>query len=61
MGGRAFSAFAEDQDEGLRVRTYSTGRAEDGASADSADEMKDTTTVRRGGFIGDGSWKESRK
>ena len=26
-------------------------RAKEGASADSAEEMKDTTTVRRGGFM----------
>jgi hypothetical protein len=39
------------RDESLRVRTYSTGQAKEGASADSADEMKDTTNVRRGGFM----------
>jgi hypothetical protein len=33
------------------VRTYSTGQAKEGALADSADEMKDTTTVRSGGFM----------
>ena len=33
------------RDESLRVRTYSTGQAKEGASADSAEEMKDTTGV----------------
>jgi hypothetical protein len=33
------------RDEGLRVRTYSTGQAEEGASADCAEEMKDTMGV----------------
>ncbi len=31
------------RDENLRVRTYSTGRAKEGALADCAEEMKDTT------------------
>ena len=35
------------RDESLRVRTYSTGQAKEGTSADSAEEMKDTTAVRR--------------
>ncbi|MEE8075912.1 MAG: hypothetical protein V3T60_09850 [Candidatus Binatia bacterium] len=35
------------RDESLRVRTYSTGQAKEGASADSAEEMKDTTAVRQ--------------
>jgi hypothetical protein len=35
------------RDESLRVSTYCTGQAKEGASADSAEEMKDTTTVRR--------------
>jgi len=33
------------RDESLRVRTYATGQAKEGASADSAEEMKDTTGV----------------
>jgi len=33
------------RDESLRVSTYSTGQAKEGASADSADERKDTTGV----------------
>ncbi len=35
------------RDESLRVRTYSTGQAKEGASADFAEEMKDATAVRR--------------
>ncbi len=31
------------RNESLRVRIYSTGQAKEGASADSAEEMKDTT------------------
>jgi len=34
------------RDESLRVRTYSTGQAKEGASADFAEEMKDTTGLR---------------
>ncbi|MEE9549743.1 MAG: hypothetical protein V3W08_05015, partial [Candidatus Binatia bacterium] len=33
------------RDESLRVRTYSTRQAKEGASADCAEEMKDTTGV----------------
>jgi len=33
------------RDESLRMRTYSTGQAKKGASADSAEERKDTTGV----------------
>ncbi len=33
------------RDESLRVSTYSTGQAKEGASADSAEERNDTTGV----------------
>ena len=36
------------RDESLRVRTYSTGQAKAGASADFAEEMKDTSGVSPG-------------
>ncbi len=35
------------RDVSLRVRTYSTGQAKEGASADFTEEMKGTTAVRR--------------
>jgi hypothetical protein len=48
------------RDESLRERTYSTGQAKEGASADSAEEMKDTTAAKRwrlhAGAIGRECW-----
>ncbi len=44
---RALWSTPRGRDESLPVRTYSTGQAKEGASADSAEEMKDTTAVRR--------------
>ena len=48
MGGPSEARLAllstpDGRDESLRVITYSTGQAKEVASADSAEEMKDTT------------------
>jgi hypothetical protein len=56
QGGPAEARLApwsthQGRDESLRVRTYSTGQAKAGASADSAEEMKDTRASALGGFI----------